>query len=123
MLFTALDGKMFDTQEECAQYEANPTVWIVQKSSPFIISANKIFLTEEEADLYAEEMNNSDECDFGVLYRTKVFIIEPYKPALKPQTTVFNIEKPYVEQEGLAAKRENMWQKILKVLNLKKDEK
>ena len=120
MEYKAIDGKLFETEYECKEYESNPVIWIVKKQYPFLSmdrEIDRIFLLESDAEKYVKDMDNKLEQGIRVIYIHSPFVVEPYKPTPKPQTTVFNTTKPYVDSRENKEKRLSIWGRILKVLS------
>jgi len=117
MKYKAIDGELFETEEECKEYESNPVIWVVKKQYPMgmHMEFDIIFLLESDAEKYIKEKD--EERKDGIFYRIEPFVIEPYKPTPKPQTTVFNTTKPYVDSKEDKEERLSIWDKIKKVLS------
>lgn len=116
MEYKAIDGRFFETEEECKEYESNPVIWIIESRYPMALNSeiDKIFLLKSDAEKYIEEQDIRRKCGFS--YYCKPFVVEPYKPTPKPQTTVFNTTKPYVDSKENKEERLSVWDKIKKVL-------
>lgn len=120
MRYEAVDGKKFDTEKECREYESNPTIWVVFKNTILgdIQVALKIFLTEEEAKSYVGQ-----NVRFGqnVRYRIKVYVLSKF-PHPEPEIdTVFDTSLLRLEtekkNEELDEKRKTAWEKLKSFLS------
>lgn len=128
MKYKAIDGKIFDNEEECLKYESYPTLWFVECDFTLYTSGREnikdtsaeIFLTKEEAVSCAKK-KSSNGGNFHYTYFARVFPPYVEKTLIPKINTVFDAglvvekakEKNKKEEKRIEEARKTAWEKIL----------
>ena len=109
MKFKAIDGREFDTYDECVEYESNPLVYVIKMIGFGSSEPTAIFLTKEEAELYKKD--KLAEAVYGGYLEVKPLYITKYQPKKKYSASLnMEVEQPLPEE--VEQKREGLLNKL-----------
>lgn len=114
MTYTAIDGKEFKTEQECAEWESYPTLWIHKTVcvNGYSISTEieNIFLTKEEA-IKSKEILEEEDAE-GIIFNVVPKIFPPFKSKRKITTVFVSNTEAKKEEKEILEKQYTAWNQI-----------
>ncbi len=129
--YMAVDGKTFESKEECEAHESYPILWVVSRrynsydgTSHAVL--DMVFLTESEATEYCEDKTKKENSPYEEEYFTYSILGHLLVPYIKEEEKeekeekVFNIPVESTLSQEVAEERKTAWDKIRLFLSKEK---